>query len=97
MTQATVAFEAGAQRVLVANEVVSLADARVIVDALATRPSAGRTRPSTGVPEPRRARPRISRPIPTRTAGASFIAWSTRWPGSSYSTATLVEQAWTTG
>ena len=52
MTQATVAFEAGAQRVLVANEVVSLADARVIVDALATRPSAGRTRPSTGVPEP---------------------------------------------
>ena len=58
MTQAAVAFEAGAQRVLVANEVVSLADARVIVDALATRSSPGRTRPSTRAPSPRRARRR---------------------------------------
>ncbi len=35
MTQAAVAYQAGAQRVLVANEVVSPADSRAVVEALA--------------------------------------------------------------
>ena len=39
MSQAAVAYEAGAQRVLVANEVVSQADALAIVESLDARPS----------------------------------------------------------
>ena len=39
MSQAAVAYEAGAQRVLVANEIVSLADALAIVESLVPKPS----------------------------------------------------------
>ena len=39
MSQAAVAYEAGAQRVLVANEVVSQADALAIVESLDAKPS----------------------------------------------------------
>ena len=71
-----------------ANELVSLADAR---PSWSGKTVGGTNAPSTGVPSP--ARPAGISGYPGETAGGSFIAWSTPCREYSYSSATWLEPA----